>query len=60
MGTILGHELSHGFHGLLRQRQSNLTDESIKQRYENLTQCLIDQFSAYQVDALNETVSTSN
>ena len=62
IGTILGHELTHGFddsgrmfdkNGNLRQWWSN---ETISE-YVNRTECFVDQYSQYYLSDVGEYVS---
>ncbi|XP_069360097.1 endothelin-converting enzyme homolog isoform X1 [Maniola hyperantus] len=61
LGTVLGHEITHGFDNFGRQfdKNGNLlpwwTNKTIES-FVNLTQCFIDQYSSYFVPELNEHV----
>lgn len=55
MGAIIGHELTHGFDDQGRQfdAKGNLSDwwtESDRKEFVQRSQCIIDQFSGYEVD----------
>lgn len=65
IGTILGHELTHGFDdsgrmydklGNLRQWWTNATVNE----YINRTECFIDQYSQYKMDDIDEFVSRTS
>ncbi len=53
-GVVIGHELSHGFdnHGAQFDSLGNLVDwwqPDTKQQFQHRTQCVIDQYSSYEV-----------
>ena len=55
MGAIIGHELTHGFDDQGRQfdAKGNLADwwtEADRKAFEQRAQCIIDQFSGYEVE----------
>ncbi|XP_031766921.2 endothelin-converting enzyme 2-like [Galleria mellonella] len=59
LGTVLGHEVTHGFDNFGRQfdKNGNLlpwwTNDTIDS-FVNMTQCFIDQYSAYYLPELDE------
>ncbi|XP_052742140.1 endothelin-converting enzyme 2 [Bicyclus anynana] len=61
LGTVLGHEITHGFDNFGRQfdKNGNLlpwwTNGTIAS-FVNLTQCFVDQYSSYFIPELNEHV----
>ncbi|XP_072942732.1 endothelin-converting enzyme homolog [Epargyreus clarus] len=61
LGTVLGHEITHGFDNFGRQfdKNGNLlpwwTNETIES-FVNMTQCFVDQYSSYYVPELDEYV----
>ncbi|XP_053608812.1 endothelin-converting enzyme homolog [Plodia interpunctella] len=58
LGTILGHEITHGFDNFGRQfdKNGNLipwwSNDTI-QHYVNMTQCFVDQYSSYYVSEID-------
>ncbi|XP_067204111.1 neprilysin-1-like [Linepithema humile] len=59
LGTVIGHEINHGFDNLGRKYDKNgnsiqwWTQETID-KYEQLTQCFVDQYNGYLVPSLEE------
>lgn len=62
IGTILGHELTHGFDdsGRMFDKNGNMvqwwSNETINE-YVNRTECFVDQYSHYYLDDIEEYVS---
>lgn len=62
IGTIIGHEITHGFDNIGRQSDKNgnkiiwWTNETIN-AFEKRKQCIIEQYSNYTVPQINLQVS---
>ncbi|RWS18563.1 membrane metallo-endopeptidase-like 1, partial [Leptotrombidium deliense] len=59
IGYIIGHEITHGFDDKGRQFDKNGNNENwweaeTDKKFKNKIKCIIEQYSNYTVDALNE------
>lgn len=57
MGSVIGHEITHGFDdsGSQFDERGNLKnwwDPQTEGRFKNLTKCIIDQYGSYEVEGI--------